>query len=232
MWRAIAMKNAFLVLAGILTASAAIGEVAAPQAPPAAAPTADAVLAELKAGNQHHVKAQYTHPHQSGARRQELARGQQPHAVILTCADSRVPPEIVFDRGLGDLFVIRVAGNVAPDAEVASIEYAVEHLHTPLVVVMGHQSCGAVAAAIEGGDAPGHLPALVNAIRPAVEKARKLPGDLSDNAIRVNVEDVVEQLRTSQPVLAHEVAAGKLRIVGAVYSLATGNVTWLPEKTP
>jgi len=222
------MKKAISVLAGILAASAAMGDVAAPAAPP----TAEAVLAELRAGNQHHVKVQYTHPHETGARRHELARGQHPHAVILTCADSRVPPEIVFDQGLGDLFTIRVAGNVAPDAEVASIEYAVEHLHTPLVVVMGHQSCGAVAAAIEGGEAPGHLPALVNAIRPAVEKARALPGNLSDNAIRLNVEMVVEQLRASHPVLAEAVAAQKLRIVGAVYSLDTGNVTWLPEKTP
>ena len=222
------MKQAILVLAGILAACAAMGDVAAP----AAAPTAEAVLAELKAGNQRHVKVQYTHPHQTGARRLALARGQQPHAVILTCADSRVPPEIVFDLGLGDIFGIRVAGNVAPDAEVASIEYAVEHLHTPLVVVMGHQSCGAVAAAIEGGEAPGHLQALVNAIHPAVDKARKLPGNLSDNAIRLNVEMVVEQLRASQPVLAEAVAAGKLRIVGAVYSLETGTVAWLPEKTP
>jgi len=196
----------------------------------AAAPTADAVLGELKAGNQRHVKTQYQHPHQTAARRQTLAHGQQPHAVILTCADSRVPPEIVFDEGLGDLFDVRVAGNVAGDAEIASIEYAVEHLHTPLVVVMGHQSCGAVGAAIEGGEAPGHLPSLVNAIAPAVEKARKLHGDLSDNAIRINVEMVVDQLRASHPVLAEAVTSGKLRIVGAVYSLSTGNVAWLPVK--
>src|SRR5439155_2822246 len=233
------MKYAILIVVGILAASPA-RSVAAPAAAPAAAhvaaptaaPTASAVLAELKAGNQRHAKAQYMHPHETAARRQELARGQEPRAVILTCADSRVPPEIVFDQGLGDIFTIRVAGNIAPDAEVASIEYAFEHLHTPLVVVMGHQSCGAVGAAIEGGQAPGHLPALVEAIRPAVEQARKLSGDLSDNAIRLNVEMVVDQLRASEPVLAEAVAAGKLRIVGAVYSLATGSVTWLPEKAP
>src|SRR5262245_28816280 len=222
------MKRSILVLAGILAASAATGDVAAP----AATPTAEAVLAELKAGNQRYVKAQSTHPRQTSARRHELARGQHPHAVILTCADSRVPPEIVFDQGLGDVFDVRVAGNVAADAEIASIEYAVEHLHTPLVVVMGHQSCGAVAAAIEGGEAPGHLPALVNAIRPAVEKARPLPGNLSDNAVRLNVEMVVDQLRSSHPVLAEAVAAGALRIIGAVYSLDTGMVTWLPDKAP
>jgi carbonic anhydrase len=194
----------------------------------ASAPTASEVLAELKAGNQHHVQHRYTHPNQTDARQKELVSGQHPHAVILTCADSRVPPEIVFDQGLGDIFDVRVAGNIAGDAEIASIEYAVEHLHTPLVVVMGHQSCGAVAAAVEGGEAPGHLPTLLQAIRPAVDEARKLKGDLATNAVRVNVEHVVAQLRSSKPVLAGVVASGKLQIVGAVYSLETGTVTWLP----
>lgn len=213
-----------LFLSGIL-ATAALAS-----APPAKAPSADAVLAELKAGNQRHVKAQYQHPHETTARREELAQGQHPQAVVLACADSRVAPEIVFDQGLGDLFVVRVAGNVAPDAEIASIEYAVEHLHTPLVVVMGHQSCGAVGAAIAGGEAPGHLPELLAAIRPAVEKAKTMTGDLSINAVRVNVEMVVDKLRTSEPVLAEAVKAKKLKVVGAVYSLSTGSVTWLPEK--
>jgi len=194
----------------------------------AAAPTASEVLAELKAGNQHHVEHRYTHPNQTDARQKELVSGQHPHAVVLACADSRVPPEIVFDQGLGDIFDVRVAGNIAGDAEIASIEYAVEHLHTPLVVVMGHQSCGAVAAAVEGGEAPGHLPTLLQAIRPAVDEARKLKGDLATNAVRVNVEHVVAQLRSSKPVLAGVVASGKLQIVGAVYSLETGTVTWLP----
>ena len=217
-----------IVLAAMLGATAAWSA----GAPPAAAPSADAVLAELKAGNQHHAAHQYTHPHQSAARQRELAHGQHPHAVILSCADSRVAPEIVFDQGLGDLFTIRVAGNIATDAEVASIEYAAEHLHTPLVVVMGHQSCGAVAAAVAGGEAPGHLPTLIDAIRPAVDKARELPGDLAANAMRINVEMVVAQLRSSPPVLAELVASGKLRIVGAVYSLENGKVTWLQEGTP
>jgi carbonic anhydrase len=227
-----------LVLVGMLGAttgwSAGAPPAAAPHAaaPAAAMPTADAVLAELKAGNQHHVAHLYKQPHESAARQSELVQGQQPHAVILTCADSRVAPEIVFDQGLGDLFTIRVAGNIAADAEVASIEYAAEHLHTPLVVVMWHQSCGAVAAAVAGGEAPGHLPALIDAIRPAVDKARGLPGDLAANAMRINVEMVVARLRSSQPLLAGLVASGKLRIVGAVYSLENGKVTWLEEGTP
>jgi carbonic anhydrase len=213
-----------VVLSGLFLASVAMAAT-----PTAKMPTADAVLAELKAGNQRHVKAAYKHPHQTEARRQALTSGQSPHAVVLACADSRVAPEIVFDQGLGDLFVVRVAGNIAPDDEVASIEYAVEHLHTPLVVVMGHQSCGAVGAAIEGGEAPGHLPTLIDALKPAVEEARKMPGDLSDNAIRINVEHVVDQLRHSKPLLAEAVESGKLRIEGGVYSLKTGAVTWLPE---
>jgi carbonic anhydrase len=196
----------------------------------AGAPTTDAVLSELENGNLHHQKHQYSHPHQSGARQRELTGGQHPHAIVLACADSRVPPEIVFDQGLGDLFDVRVAGNIASDAEIASIEYAVEHLHARLVVVMGHQSCGAVAAAIEGGEAPGHLPALIEAIRPAVEDARKMSGDLSTNAVRRNVERVVARLRASGPVLEPLVASGELRIVGAVYALDTGRVEWLPEK--
>lgn len=191
-------------------------------------PSADAVLAELKAGNSRHVKHTYLHPHLDKARRSELAKGQEPHAVILACADSRVAPEIVFDKGLGDLFTIRVAGNVAGDAEIASMEYAVDHLHTPVIVVLGHQSCGAVKAAIDGGEAPGHLPTLIGAIQPAVEKAKGESGDLTANAVRDNVAMVVEQLRSSKPVLADAAASGKLRIVGAVYSLDTGEVTWLP----
>lgn len=228
-----------LVLAGMLVAATAWGatQPATHAAPPAAhgqtqtaMPTPDAVLSELKAGNQRHQSHQYAHPHQSAARQKELVKGQSPHAVILACADSRVAPEIVFDRGLGDLFVVRVAGNIATDAEIASIEYAAEHLHTPLVVVMGHQSCGAVGAAIEGGEAAGHLPTLVRAIQPAVDAARSLKGDLTANTVRINVQMVVEQLRASKPVLAHLVSEGKLRIVGAVYALDTGRVEWLPEK--
>lgn len=210
-----------LALAGLVVLGAG--------AAPASAPTAASVLAELEKGNARHAAHHYTHPHQSAARLRELARDQHPHAVVLSCSDSRVPPEIVFDQGLGDLFTVRVAGNIAGDAEIASIEYSVEHLHTPLVIVMGHQSCGAVAAAIQGGEAPGQIPKLVAAIQPSVDKARTLSGDLSANAVRLNVERVVGELRASHPVLAEHVAHGSLRIVGAVYSLETGKVAWLPD---
>ena len=116
-------------------------------------PTADAVISELRAGNEHHVKKHYQHPHQTAARQRELMSTQAPHAAILSCADSRVAPEIVFDQGLGDLFDVRVAGNIAGEAEVASLEYAADHLKVPLLVVMGHQRCGAVTAALEAGEA-------------------------------------------------------------------------------
>src|SRR6188474_1836386 len=123
-----------LVAAALCTAVAAADEKP---------PSAEVVLRELKAGNDHHVTKRYQHPHQSAARQRELAAGQAPHAIVLSCADSRVTPEIILDQGLGDLFDIRVAGNVASDTELASIEYAASHLHTPVVVIMGHQKCGA-----------------------------------------------------------------------------------------
>jgi carbonic anhydrase len=192
-------------------------------------PSADAVLRELKAGNAHHVAKRYQHPHQTAARQRELASTQAPHAIVLSCADSRVAPEIILDQGLGDLFDVRVAGNVATDTELASIEYAASHLHTPLLVVMGHQKCGAVTAAAESGDAEGHLPSLLGLIRPAIERAKGQPGDLIDNAVRINVENVVRQIRGSAPVLAPLVDRGALRVVGAVYALDTGKVAWLPD---
>jgi carbonic anhydrase len=191
--------------------------------------TADSVLAELTAGNAHHVAHRYQHPHETAERQRELASSQSPHAEILSCADSRVPPELIFDQGLGDLFIIRVAGNVVSDTELGSLEYGAEHLHVPLLVVLGHQHCGAVTAAVEGGEAEGHIAALVNLLRPAVEKTRGMPGDHVENAVKANVEMVVKQLRASTPLLAKLVSEGKLKVVGAVYSLDTGKVTWLPD---
>ena len=191
--------------------------------------TADAALAELKVGNAHHVQHQYHHPHETVGRQRELIAGQHPHAQILSCADSRVPPEIIFDQGLGDLFVVRVAGNVATDTEIGSLEYGAEHLHIPLLVVLGHESCGAVTAAVQGGAPEGHIVSLVNLIKPAVDKSRGMPGDPIANAVRLNVQMVVQQLRSSTPVLSELVAQGRLKIVGGVYSLETGKVTWLSE---
>jgi carbonic anhydrase len=192
--------------------------------------TADSALAELRAGNARHAAHRYEHPHETVALRRQLASGQNPHAEVLSCSDSRVPPELLFDQGLGDLFVVRVAGNVASDTELGSLEYGAEHLHVPLLVVLGHQHCGAVTAAVEGGEAEGHIGALVNLLRPAVVETRGLPGDQVENAVKANVEMVVKQLRGSTPILAELTSQGKLKVVGAVYSLDTGKVTWLPDR--
>jgi carbonic anhydrase len=191
--------------------------------------TSDAVLAELKTGNAHHVRHQYQHPHETVARQRELVAGQHPHAEILSCADSRVPPELIFDQGLGDLFVVRVAGNVASDTEIGSLEYGAEHLHISLLVVLGHESCGAVTAAVQGGNAEGHIATLISLIKPAVDKSHGLPGDPIANAVHANVQLVVQQLRSSTPILSDLVAHGKLKIIGGVYSLETGEVTWLSD---
>jgi carbonic anhydrase len=191
--------------------------------------TPESVLAELKTGNGRHVAHHYQHPHETLDRRRQLVTGQHPHAEILSCSDSRVPPEIVFDQGLGDLFIVRVAGNVASDTELGSLEYGAEHLHVPLIVVLGHESCGAVTAAVQGGPPEGHIAALIDLIKPAVEKTRGLSGDPVANAVRMNVDIVVKQLRSSTPLLSELVAQHKVRIVGAVYSIETGSVTWLPD---
>ena len=193
--------------------------------------TADSVLAELKSGNGHHVAHRYQHPHDSLDRRRQLVSGQHPHAEILSCSDSRVPPEIIFDQGLGDLFIVRVAGNVATDTEIGSLEYGAEHLHVPLLVVLGHENCGAVTAAVQGDPPEGHIATLISLIKPAVDKTRGMSGDPVATAVRMNVEMVVTQLRSSTPILSELVAQGKLRIVGAIYSIKTGSVTWLKDAT-
>lgn len=194
----------------------------------ASGPSADAVIAELKAGNQRHVSTNYRWKnHKTSTRRNELTKGQHPAAIILSCADSRVPPEIVFDQGLGDLFVVRVAGNIVEDAGVGSIEYAVEHLGSKVIVVLGHERCGAVDATMRGGEAPGHIAELVKKIQPAMEQSKNMPGDRLDNAVKANVHIAVEELKQSQPILAEMVSHGKIKILGARYDLDTGVVTWL-----
>ncbi|HYJ91120.1 MAG TPA: carbonic anhydrase, partial [Pyrinomonadaceae bacterium] len=133
------------------------------------------------------------------------------------------------DQGLGDLFVVRVAGNVASDTEIGSLEYGAEHLDIPLLVVLGHEKCGAVTAAVQAGDPEGHIASLVDLIMPAVDKSRGAAGDLVANSVKTNVQMVVQKLRSSTPILSKLVAEGKLKIVGAVYSLETGKVTWLND---
>ncbi|WP_198299625.1 carbonic anhydrase [Tumebacillus avium] len=148
--------------------------------------------------------------------------------MILSCSDSRVPPEVVFDRGLGDLFVTRVAGNVIGDEVLGTLEYGAEHLHVPLIVVMGHERCGAVQAVVQGGEPPGRVKSLHQRIAPAVQAAKKHhPADLVDESVRMNVKLVVDQIQQSQPVLASMIRQGKVKVVGARYDLDSGVVEWL-----
>ena len=189
---------------------------------------AEQALQKLLEGNRRFVTTKFQHPHQTRQWRQSVATEQHPFAIILGCSDSRVPPEIIFDEGLGDLFVIREAGHVADDATLGSIEFAVGYLQVPLVLVLGHERCGAVRATVDAllqqGEVNGHLRRLVDDIRPAVLEVKDQPGDVLDLAVRANVRQVVEQLKTSKPLLEQYVTQGKVRIVGAYYDLHTGEV--------
>lgn len=189
--------------------------------------TAEEAFKKLKNGNERFVTMKLRHPGQTLERRIEGIVGQHPFAVILTCSDSRVAPEIIFDRGLGDLFEIRNAGNVLDDHVIGSIEYAVAHLGTPVVVIMGHQDCGAVKAAIQHIKESTHIRSLVNAITPAVKMASKQQGDLHDNASRNNVLLSVEKVKKSHPIIAKYVEEGKVQIVGAYYHIDTGVVEYI-----
>ena len=188
-------------------------------------------ISKLKEGNGRYTSGNLQHPGQTSERRAELAKTQHPFATILSCSDSRVPPEIVFDQGLGDLFIVRVAGNVINDEGLGSVEYSIDHLGSRLILVLGHQNCGAVKAARETiaakGNAPGHIESLVTAIKPAVEATAK--EDL-DATIKVNVKHVVQALRSSTPILKAEVDSGKIQVIGGYYSLDTGAVTFLDGK--
>lgn len=188
----------------------------------------DEALQRLIEGNKRYVEMKALHPEQDADRRAKLATGQAPFAVILGCSDSRVPPEVIFDQGLGGLFVIRVAGNVADDVGLASMEYAVEHTGSRLIVVLGHERCGAVTAAVKGGELPGHLPALMKLLQPGVEKAKGQGGDGLENAIRANVALTVAQLKGSKPILAEMVEKGQIKVVGGHYDLDTGLFELIP----
>jgi carbonic anhydrase len=188
------------------------------------APAIEEALTKLIAGNKRFSSGKASHPNQGTERRAEAAKGQRPFAVVVGCSDSRIPPEIIFDQGIGDLFIIRVAGNVVDDIALGSIEYAVEHLGARLIVVLGHSKCGAVTATVQGGEVHGHIGSIVKAIQPAVDKAKGRPGDLTDNSIRANVQMVVQTIVDSKPALAPLVDAGSIRVVGAYYDIGSGKV--------
>lgn len=195
--------------------------------------SADEAIVLLKEGNTRYVSSHAQHPNQGPDRRTSTAtKGQQPFATILSCADSRVPAEVLFDRGVGDIFVVRVAGNVANADQTGSIEFAVDHLGTPVVIVLGHTKCGAVAAVTQGADLRGNIIPIGKAICPAVATARKnnpsATGEaLVNEAIKANVWQAIEDIFRTSPITGGRVKSGKLKVEGAVYDIETGSVTWM-----
>ena len=203
--------------------------------------TPDEALQRLMEGNMRYAKGNITRPNRDAMRRAEVANGQNPFAVVVGCSDSRVPVEVIFDVGVGDLFVIRTAGNLMEDVCIASVEYGVMALEVPVVMVMGHRRCGAVTAAVEATlssekslfDAeddpsldrpPSLIDGLVEKIQPAVEKVRKESGDLLDNAIRANSELMLRRLRKRSWTIYNAEKNGKVKLVSAVYDLDSGLV--------
>jgi carbonic anhydrase len=226
-------RREFLGRSGLAIGAAGVAlSMARPAvAEPAVRATPDEVLARLLEGNQRFVKGELTHPGRKPADFLPLAEGQAPVAIIVGCADSRVSPELIFDQGVGDLFVVRVAGNIISGTGPAlkgSIEFAVAELGARLIIVLGHEKCGAVKAAIDHIDAndvlPGSIRGLVDLIRPAAIKSRDQPGDKLTNAIKANVLENVERLKGLDPILSGMVKAGDLKVVGATYHLKTGMV--------
>jgi carbonic anhydrase len=200
-----------------------------PPNPAQAALHPSAALAKLLAGNQRFLNGTLAHPRQTHQRVLETEGAQHPFAVVVTCSDSRVPPEIIFDEGIGDLFVIRTAGNLMDDLELGSIEYAVEHLGASLVVVLGHTECGAVKAFLEGGEACGHIKNIVEALADEAEEQQVLRQKGKDlpACIEGNILHGVAQIRQDEPVLSEKIRAGKLAVVPMLYDVHTGKVVVL-----
>ncbi|QAU50175.1 carbonic anhydrase [Bradyrhizobium guangzhouense] len=192
----------------------------------------DAALKRLMQGNARYVDG-VTRRHDFKHEREALAGGQNPFAAVLSCADSRIAPEYAFDTGRGDLFVCRVAGNFAGTETIASLEYAVAVLNTPLILVLGHDACGAVDATLKAikddKPPPGHIPSLVDAIAPSAKAAMQQGGEVLDKAIRQNVIDNVAKLKAAAPILNAAVEQGKLKIAGGIYRLSTGTVDLIAQ---
>ncbi|HEX3135876.1 MAG TPA: carbonic anhydrase [Planctomycetota bacterium] len=189
---------------------------------------AHGALDRLMQGNQRFVNDLMSKAHKDSDRRSEVAKSQHPIAIVVCCSDSRVGPEQLFDVGLGDIFVIRVAGNVVDALELGSIEYAAAHLHVPLVVVVGHERCGAVTAAVSGDPAPAHVLAIVEKIQANLAGTAPVAGDAVDQAVRINAKAVAHQIASCGPLLKDMVTAGTLSVVAGRYDLDDGIVTILP----
>jgi carbonic anhydrase len=224
----LARRNFLILLGAALSAPAWLraAEKGAPPKPQNVI-SPDEALNRLIIGNDRYVHGTMRR-HDFSTERTALAGGQNPFAGILSCADSRIGPEYAFDTGRGDIFVCRVAGNFANPDTIASFEYAVAVLSTPLILVLGHQACGAVDSTIKqvknGASFPGHIPSLTEALTPAVQAAENQPGDLLANAIKQNVVLTVQKLQTADPILSEAVNQKKLKVVGGVYNLSTGKV--------
>ncbi|ACC82077.1 carbonic anhydrase [Nostoc punctiforme] len=212
---------------GVLTVGLGSNLLAAEKTPAAPAEndiTPDKALQELLDGNERFVKAKRRNPNQSHSRLVEVAKGQKPFASVLGCADSRVPSEIVFDQGLGDLFVCRVAGNIATREEIGSLEFGSLVLGTKVIMVVGHERCGAVGAAIKGAQVPGQIGSLLEAIQPSVESTKGKSGDKLENVCKANILAQVGKLKSSS-VLSELIKAEKLKIIGGYYDLDTGRIS-------
>jgi len=218
------MRPKLAILATIACTSVVVLVLAAEH--PAESVSADAALAKLKEGNARFSGSKVSEGKPTAARRAETAQAQHPFAIVLGCADSRTAPEIVFDQNIGDLFVVRTAGNLIDDHALGSIEYAVAHLGTRLIVVLGHERCGAVKAALESDHAPGHIESLVRDIQPAIKATKGKPGDALAAAVAENARQVAAQIKAKAELgdLTKEV-----RIVSAVYDLDTGKVEFAKE---
>ncbi|MDT0676430.1 carbonic anhydrase [Autumnicola musiva] len=187
--------------------------------------TKDEVLNRLKKGNERFTADNKEGKLQDKSRREELTKGQSPYAIVLSCADSRVVPELAFDSGLGELFTVRVAGNVANSSSIASMEYAVAHLNTEIIVVMGHESCGAVTAALSGGDNGYNLNHLLSHIAPAISASGK-DAPVND-VVKKNAQLTAEELKTRSTIIREAAESGKVKIVPAYYNLDSGKVDFL-----
>lgn len=192
----------------------------------------DEALRELKDGNRRYAEARAETPHRGVERAVEVSKAQHPFGQVLACSDSRVVPEIVFDQGLGDLFVVRVAGNIVDPAVEGSLEFGAQQLGARLIVVLGHRRCGAVTAAVQKVASANHIRFLMDRLQPALDEVRDRPGDPVENAVHAQVEKAVDQLRQSEPTLAHLRREGQLKVVGAVYDLDTGRVEWTRPEDP
>jgi carbonic anhydrase len=183
----------------------------------------DASLQKLMEGNQRYVNDEPRNLGELEEKRKELLSSQAPFAIVIGCSDSRVPPEIIFDQSLGDIFVVRVAGNVTGSIEMDSIEFSADQLHTPLIVVLGHQGCGAVKAVLEGKAAENELENIAPLIQQAVDQTKKLPGDPLTNAIKENIKINRKRLEAN-PVLRSLIKREQLKIIGGYYELESGIV--------